>query len=105
MSGRSGEPSTMNVRMIGALLMMATMLVVGVVAFTVDPPAKAYYKHIAIAETALTGGRVLVSDLSNIQDMIKHDGRFKEALLSSGFTEEKIRRLVGEEFMYVQVKP
>ena len=92
-----------NTRIIGGLLMLLTLLLV-VLAFIPAPP-QGYYKHVDIAETALTGGRVLVSDLNNVQDMIKHDGQFKEALLVSGFTEEQIRRLVGEEFMYVQVKP
>ena len=91
------------VRDIGTLLMVTAIVVVVVLVWLPSPPH--YYKQIAIAETALHGGRVLVSDLNNVQDMIKHDGRVKEALLESGFTEEKIRRLVGEEFMYVQVKP
>ncbi len=106
LSGRSGMPITEDQRkgvVVGVLLMLA-VVVVGVVLLT-DPPAQPYYKHIAIAETALHGGRVLVSDLNNVQDMIKHDDRFKKALLEAGFTEEKIRRLVGEEFLYIQVKP
>ena len=91
--------SQMSASFLAAFLGAVVLMVV----FTCSPPP--YYKYVDIADKALTGGRVLVSDLSNVQDMIRNDSGFKEALLEAGFTEEKIRRLVGEEFMYVQVKP